>query len=130
MGEKETVATSERSAGAGSGMAAGKASGGKQVEEQRWVQDDTPDGESGLEAAKASGGKQLEAQKMQPGGGGGGSGVALKSVDKSSPELMLRAVAGGQVDTTPAQAGTGGDDDDGGSASAERGMNSIRNLKA
>lgn len=113
MGEKET--------------AVGKASGGKQVEEQRWVQDDTPEGETGLEAGKASGGKQVEEQKMQPGGGGAAAG--LRSAGKSSPELMLRAVASGQVDPTPAQTVADVGNDAGDSASNERGMNSIRNLK-
>jgi len=137
MGEKETAATareasapsiSERGAGGAAGAAAGKASGGKQVEEQRWVQDDTPDGETGLEAGKASGGKQVEEQKMQPGGGGAGAGA--RYVGKASPELMLRTASGGRLDPTPAQAATDdGVDDDGDSPSDERGMNSIRNLK-
>ena len=135
MGEKETAATAREASApsisereAGSGMASGKASGGKQVEEQRWVQDDTPDGETGLEAGKASGGKQVEEQKMQPGGGGAGAGA--KAINKASPELMLRAVAGGAVDPTPAQLTDDGVDDDGDSPADERGMNSIRNMKA
>lgn len=117
MGEKET--------------AAAKASGGKQVEEQRWVQDDTPDGETGLEAGKASGGKKAEEEKMQPGGGGGGAAAGY--VGKSTPELMLRSRPGGQQDSTPAQASSEAEDQVSADATAERlksaAMSSIQNIR-